>query len=291
MGTCRIAHSLSAELTVSQDASRRELARFLRTRRERITPGQVGLPAGPRRRSPGLRREEVAVLAGLSPTWYIYLEQGRDIHPSAEVLDSLARVLVLTEDERRYMHILAHGNVRKPRPLDNEVSPAGIVTQLVETTLYSPYPVYGVDLYCDLIAWNPAVATYYADFSAMPADQRNMMHWLITNPMAQDRLPDWHTDIPDVVARWRGMVAAVPDPDQRLSGLVAEFKRLSTDFERWWETHDVREHRTRLRRFNHPDHGERTLRLIVVQASDFSPNLVVFHTPVDSTDSTVPIVE
>jgi len=97
--------------------NRRELARFLRTRRERITPAQVGLPANTRRRIRGLRREEVAVLAGLSPTWYTYLEQARDIRPSPEVLNSLADVLQLDEDERQYLHQLALGHVETVRPV------------------------------------------------------------------------------------------------------------------------------------------------------------------------------
>jgi transcriptional regulator with XRE-family HTH domain len=269
---------------VPADTNRRELARFLRSRRERITPAQVGLPAGPRRRAPGLRREEVAVLAGLSPTWYTYLEQGRDIHPSAEVLDSLARVLSLTEDERRYMHILALGNVRKPRPLDGDVSPDEIVTQLINTTEHSPYPVYGVNLYCDLIAWNHAATVYYTDFTKLP--HCNMMQWLLLDPEAKLRLPDWHNDIPDVVARWRTMTAACPDPaPPRLTGLITELKHGSADFAHWWNTHNVRQHRSRLRRFQHPHYGDHTLRLIVVQAPDFAPNLVIFHTPVDSTES------
>jgi hypothetical protein len=91
--------------------SRRELGRFLKSRRAKVTPADAGIPVGARRRISGLRREEVAILAGLSPTWYTYLEQGRDIHRSAGVVDALARVLRLTEDERRYLHLLALGAV------------------------------------------------------------------------------------------------------------------------------------------------------------------------------------
>ncbi|HEY7487060.1 MAG TPA: helix-turn-helix transcriptional regulator [Streptosporangiaceae bacterium] len=104
--------------------SRQELARFLKSRRAKVTPAAAGLPTGLRRRTTGLRREEVAVLAGLSPTWYTYLEQGRDIHPSAQVLDALARVLRLTEDERRYLHMLALGAVHGPQPLLGDIPAA-----------------------------------------------------------------------------------------------------------------------------------------------------------------------
>jgi transcriptional regulator with XRE-family HTH domain len=265
---------------VTQDSSRRELARFLRTRRERVTPAEVGLPAGPRRRASGLRREEVAVLAGLSPTWYTYLEQGRDIHPSAEVLDSLARVLRLSEDERRYMHLLAHGNVSKPRPLVGDLSAEEIVRQLVLTAGSSAYPVYAVDLYCDLVAWNRSATTYYTDFGRMPLDRRNMLRWLLESPEARERLPEWSDDTRDIVARWRAMVAATQDGDSgRLGELIDEFKQLSPDFGRWWDGYDVQEHRSRTRRFHHPRLGDQIMRLIVVQAPDFAPCVVVFHVP------------
>jgi transcriptional regulator with XRE-family HTH domain len=122
----------------TDDASRRELATFLRSRRERITPADVGLPAGPRRRTHGLRREEVAVLAGVSPTWYTYLEQGRGIQPSREVLDSLARVLRLSEDERRYIHSLAHGAVIQTAPLDADVPADQLIEQIISTFEESP---------------------------------------------------------------------------------------------------------------------------------------------------------
>jgi transcriptional regulator with XRE-family HTH domain len=265
------------KVVVPTDSNRRELARFLRSRRERVTPADVGLPTGHRRRSAGLRREEVAVLAGLSPTWYTYLEQGRDIHPSVEVLDSLARVLGLTEDERRYMHVLAHGEVRRPRPLVGDVSAREIVQQLVRTADSSPYPVYAVDEYCDLLAWNRAATAYYADF-AKDDGQPNMLRWLLMAPEAKERLPDWTDETKDVVARWRAMTAKC-EPGNRLQLLVAEFTALSPEFALWWEGREVQEHRSRMRRFRHPRRGEVSMRLIVVQAPDFAPCVVVFHVP------------
>src|SRR5690349_18014228 len=163
----------------AEGGNRHILAAFLRSRRERVTPESVGLPVGPRRRTSGLRREEVAVLAGLSPTWYTYLEQGRDIHPSVEVLDSLARVLHLSEDERRYMRLLAQGNGSKLRPLVGEVPAEDLVRQLVRAAGDGPYPIYAVDRYCDLLAWNGAATRYYTDFGQLARDQCNMMRWLL----------------------------------------------------------------------------------------------------------------
>jgi transcriptional regulator with XRE-family HTH domain len=261
---------------VSKD-SRRELAHFLRSRRARVTPAEVGLPAGGRRRTPGLRREEVAVLAGLSPTWYTYLEQGRDVHPSDQVLDSLARVLGLTEDERRYLHRLAHGHPGRPRPLADQASAEQVVRQLVATAADSPYPVYAANLYGDLIAWNQAATSYYTDFGRLP-EGGNMIRWLLTAPEARQRLADWSRDARDIVARWRATTATLGD-DPRLQAMVAELRERSPEFGGWWDSHDVREHRSRLRRFRHPELGEQVMRLIVVRAPEFEPWIVAFHLP------------
>jgi transcriptional regulator with XRE-family HTH domain len=264
---------------VGSEDSRRELGHFLRSRRARVTPAEVGLPAGARRRAAGLRREEVAVLAGLSPTWYTYLEQGRDIHPSAQVLDSLARVLGLTEDERRYLHRMARSHDR-PRPLADEATAEAIVQQLVATAADSAYPVYAANSYGDLIAWNQAATSYYTDFGRLPEGQRNMIRWLLVAPEARERLADWSHDARDIVARWRAVTATLDD-DPRLQAMVSDLREHSPEFGQWWDEHDVSEHRSRLRRFRHPELGEQTMRLIVVRAPEFEPWIVAFHLPVE----------
>jgi transcriptional regulator with XRE-family HTH domain len=260
------------------ERNRQELARFLQSRRARLTPADVGLPPGLRRRAPGLRREEVAILSGLSPSWYTYLEQARNIHPSAQVLDSLARVLQLSEDERSYLHALANPTTPAPQPPVPDVTGEVLIRQLVQAAEHSPYPVYGIDLYSDLIAWNPAVEGYYTDFGRLPPRRRNMLRWLLESPEAKRRLPDWNDDTRDVVARLRNMTAQY-DGDRRLRALVDEFKRSSPEFEGWWHEHHVLGHGSRQRRFQHPQFGEQTLRLLVVRAPDFAPAIVVFHLP------------
>lgn len=258
--------------------SRRELGRFLRTRRERIPPDQVGLPTGPRRRTNGLRREEVAVLAGLSPTWYTYLEQARDIRPSPEVLDSLARVLQLTEDERRYMHVLAYGEVIHPEPLEADIPGEQLLKQVVALMDESTYPVYSTDQYCDLIAWNTAATEWFDDWSLTPPEERNFLRWMLCSPVAQQVLVDWEQDTRDIVARWRAEVAKWP-ADPRIPQLVAEFSTISPHFERWWNDHDVREHRSRLRRFRHPKMGVQVLRMVVISGPEFAPAGAIVHVP------------
>ncbi|MCP9955514.1 helix-turn-helix transcriptional regulator [Actinomadura madurae] len=259
---------------------RQELAAFLRSRRARIRPEDAGLPRGHRRRLTGLRREEVALLAGVSSTWYTYVEQGRlGVNPSRQVLDSLARVLHLDDDETRHLHQLAD-RAAVDAGLDADLSPAELARELVHLSEEIPYPVYAADVHCDLIAWNPATTGYYADFSRLPAERRNMMWWLIGNAEAKERLPDWEDDVRDVVARWRRVSASVAD-QERLRGQVAEYRSISPEFATWWDTHDVREHRTRARRFTHPQLGTVTLRLIVVDSAEMAPSsFVVYHAPV-----------
>ncbi|HEX4818119.1 MAG TPA: helix-turn-helix transcriptional regulator [Nonomuraea sp.] len=260
---------------------RKELAGFLRSRRARIRPEDAGLPRGHRRRLAGLRREEVALLAGVSSTWYTYLEQGRrGVNPSRQVLDSLARVLRLDDAETRYLHRLADQAV--DATIDADLSPAELARQLVHLGEEIPYPVYAANVYCDLIAWNPATTSYYADFSQLPADRQNMMLWLISSSQAKERLPDWEVDVRDIVARWRRLSASITEPErERLQGQVAVYKEISPQFATWWDTHDVREHHTRSRRFNHPQLGTVTLRLIIVASAEMAPHsFVVYHAPV-----------
>jgi transcriptional regulator with XRE-family HTH domain len=272
------------------EAARRELGEFLRSRRARVRPQDVGFPVGARRRTEGLRREEVSVLAGLSPTWYTYLEQGRDIRPSAEVLDSLARVLKLTEDERRYMHTLAYGRVIRPQPLDSQIASDDVLRLIVATTNGSAYPVYATNLYCDLIAWNDAATEWYDDWRRLQVAERNLLRWMLTAKEARERIADWAADTRDIVARWRAEVAKWPQDDE-LRRRVAEFHRVSPDFARWWNDRDVQEHRVKIRYFHHPQLGERAMRIVPVYGIESVPSGIVFHLPVHSraVSSTLPI--
>jgi transcriptional regulator with XRE-family HTH domain len=255
-----------------------ELAKFLRARRERLDPAQLGFPAAGRRRTPGLRREEVAVLAGVSTTWYTYLEQGRGKEVSPAVLDSIAQVLQLTEDERRHLHVLAYGKVITPRPLTGELPGDELVRLLVLSVAQSPFPVYGANLYCDLIAWNRAAVEWYDDWGKLPVRDRNMVRWLITSSAARERIEGWEDEVRDVVARWRAMTSPWLT-DNRLQDLITEFRVLSDDFVRCWDEHEVREHRSRSREFLHPRLGRRRMRAIIVESPEFTPSFVVFHVP------------
>lgn len=223
------------------------------------------------------------MLAGISPTWYRYLEQGRSIQPSGQVLDALARVLLLTEDERRYLHLLASRTPDVERPLLADLSGEEIIRQLVEQNESNPCPVYAADVTCDLIAWNPAATSYYGDFDVAEPAGPNMLRWLLFDDDARRRLPQWSVEARDVVHRWRLLVAAHGD-DPRVQARLAEFRR-SDEFREWWDQHDVQLHRSRTRTFHVPGRGREVLRLVVVQAPEFVPSFVVFHVPVVGTTS------
>ncbi len=258
-----------------------ELGHFLRTRRERVAPESVGLPSGPRRRSRGLRREEVALLADVSPSWYTYLEQGRRVRPSAEVLDSLASALRLDQTERRYLHALGAGpaeSVRQdPTP---DIDTTALVVRLMQTSDVLPYPIYVMDGLGDLIAWNAQTTEWYCDFSAREGRGRNMVWWLFTAPEARERIASWRDDAREIVGRIRFLVGtsrAHPAVEESVRALYAA----SEDFARWWDEHDVVDQEARQRTFRHPRLGVRVLDLFVVRPAVNPAVSIVFHLPPD----------
>lgn len=263
---------------MSSRKDRQDLANFLRSRRERISPADIGLPTSRRRRTRGLRREEVAVLAGLSPTWYTYLEQARDIHPSPEVLDSLARVLSLSEDERRFLHQLAVGHV--PVAASDEVAQpeTSTVTALVRHAGQGPYPVYAINHAGDMIAWNDAAVQWYTDWSAREGLDRNMLWWLMTSDEARERFVNWTEDARNITARARSMLARYPR-DRRANYVIGRLLDESPEFRQWWDDFEVRGQHAQIRRLRHPALGELTAQLAVVHPLDGAWVTIAFHLP------------
>lgn len=235
---------------------------------------------GPRRRARGLRREEVAVLAGVSTTWYTYLEQGRKIRPSPEVLNSLAQVLLLTEDERRYIHLLALGHPPAIQHVEAEPARVDLVRRIVRLIGDGPHPVYAGNQHADIVAWNSAAVTWYTDFGALPPDRRNMLWWMLTAPEAPDRLVDWHDDTRDLIARLRAAYATRPQ-DRKFNDLLAALQASSPLFQRWWSEHDVHGQRTRIRRMRTPELGTKVFNLVALRLADDGFNYVLLHLPVE----------
>lgn len=237
-------------MTVVEDRSaaaarRRELGSFLRSRRERLTCADVGLPLTGRRRTPGLRREELAVLTGISATWLTYLEQGRDVRPSRQVLDALATALQLTAAERRHVVDLT-APPREPSALEVPVAVAGVVRAL------DPDPAYVVTGTFDVLVWNPAAAAVFPLLVGGPAP--NLARWVFTDPAAREVLVQWDAVAQDLLARLRATVAQRPD-DPRRDALVADLRAVSPQAREWWSRHDVRASRSGTKRLRLPGRG------------------------------------
>lgn len=279
----RCAGSLYREKILTQSVvlpdnqvSRQELAQFLRARREKLTPGDVGLPKGPRRRTPGLRREEVAILAGLSPTWYTLLEQGRDVSPSFKVLDSLAGALNLADHERDYIRRLVHSRTF-PQRVERRHPPTEVALQQVADSL-SPNPAYVVNKVGDILGWNEAAAEWYTDFGLIPQDRRNLLWWLFTSPEAQERFADWRRDARDQVGRLRAVSASFPG-HSCVSEMVDELQQASCQFRTWWNEYRVVNSDPQYRRLRHARRGTVPMRLVTLADGAHPSMEVVYHLP------------
>jgi transcriptional regulator with XRE-family HTH domain len=221
---------------------------YLRARRELVPPQDVGLPGpgpGSRRRVPGLRREEVAMLAGVSSDYYVRLEQGRDQHPSPQVLDALARALQLDDDAAAHLHRLATPPARRRRktPRPEEV-PAGIV-QLIESWSQTPAYVHG--RYMDVLAVNPPAAALFPWY----VRGENLVRAAFLDPRVRDMYGDWEHVTQSTVAGLRALVGPDVD-DPRLNELVGELSVRSERFRRLWARHDVQPKRSGTTRIDHP---------------------------------------
>lgn len=213
---------------------RHELSDFLRTRRMRLSPVELGLPSSGRRRTPGLRREEVAALAGVGLTWYTWFEQGRDIGVSAGFVESVARALRLDEVERRHLFVLARLDRAVPvAPGRRSASPA---LQRVLDGL-TGLPAYVRNLRWDLVGWN-AEAQRVFGFGDLPEERRNLLWIAFAEAGFRRRLVAWEERAPLLLARFRRDYAKAPD-DPAMVELVTALKRVSPEFKHWWQLHDV----------------------------------------------------
>src|SRR5690606_24365440 len=200
---------------------------------ERLSPTEVGLPSGGRRRTPGLRREEVAALAGVGLTWYTWLEQGRDIGVSAAFLDNLARVLKKDAAERRHLFLLAHE--RAPAELSKEwCELPPLVRQLMHELHQCAYVL---NLRCDVLGFNARADALFG-FGAHAPERRNLLWLLFTDPALRARIDGWEKHAPLMLSSFRrDFVRATQEADIR--DLVNELERVSPEFKAWWRTHEV----------------------------------------------------
>ncbi|MFI6512162.1 helix-turn-helix transcriptional regulator [Streptosporangium sp. NPDC050855] len=255
----------------------RELGNLLRSRRERLQPADVGLPAGTRRRTRGLRREEVAQLAAISPTYYTYLEQGREVRPSRQVLDALSAALRLDAAERSHVHELVHGAPPTgTSAVVESLSPA--VVSLVDRL--DPCPTYVTGRCWDVLASNRAARALWTDWPARPPEARNMLWWMFTDPDARKVMVDWPGEASALLGRFRTAAARHPG-DSGFSTLLDRLHAASPEVRDWWPQHKVVPLGSGTKRLYHPALGEFELRHVVLQVADAPEQKLVTFTATD----------
>lgn len=253
------------------------LSAFLKVRRAKILPQSVGLPAGTRRRTPGLRREEVAQLAGVSPTWYTWLEQGRDIKVSASVLECVASALQLTLDERKYLFSLAletgPGTSRLQEELP-EISPS--LRRILQELRFCPTII--SDRRCRIVGWNKAAAHVFLNFDDIPPEERNMIRLLFTRKELQRLAVNWEHFASGFLAIFRAYYGQYVE-DEWYELFLEEMKAAHPDFHRLWEESKVSSAPEVLIEFRHAKAGKMLFQLTSLQVHGNTDLRCSIYTP------------
>lgn len=256
-----------------ENHSRNELGNFLRSRRERLSPEMLGLPAGRRRRTAGLRREEVAELAGISVDWYIRLEQGRTVSPSVTTVDALARALQLGKDEHAHLRDLTR-NGGQPA-----FAPEKLPLTVKRAVEGLNKPAYVTGRRWDVLAWNEAADELFAFSGSAPRD-RNILIGMLTNPETRRLFgKSWEGEAKRMVAEFR----ATHDlwaGDPAFVDLLARLREGSPEFVQWWEAHDIRHGAAGRKVLHHPEKGVLSFEYASFQANDDPALKLVIYTPV-----------
>ncbi|MBO0849775.1 MAG: helix-turn-helix domain-containing protein [Pseudonocardia sp.] len=261
---------------VDDVARRRELAAFLRSRRERLSPPDVGLPEFGRRRTPGLRREEVSGLASVSVTYYTWLEQARDVSPSRAVVESLAGALRLDRAERAHLFTLANHAVPAPGVGTEPVHPT--LDDLV--TALDPNPAYVVNQCWDVLAYNRAQAALVREYDELPASERNNVWLLFTDPALRALLVNWTDEARYLLAKYRA-AAAEHAGDPRFGTLTDALRRSSREFREWWPRHDIGGFEPARKQFQHPSAGLLTVNFIKLEPVNHPEHQLLVYLPAD----------
>ncbi|CAG7643558.1 hypothetical protein PAESOLCIP111_04498 [Paenibacillus solanacearum] len=253
------------------------LSAFLKAQRAKVQPQSVGLPDGVRRRTPGLRREEVAQLAGVSTTWYTWLEQGRDIRVSASVLDCIATAMRLTVDERKYLYALAMetspgAGVSKEEPY--QISPS--LAKILQELKYCPTII--SDRRCQIVGWNKAAAHVFLDFEQIPPEQRNMIRLLFTRKEFQRLAVNWEHFASGFLAIFRAYYGQYVD-DEWYESFLVEMKSVHPDFNRLWEDSKVSSAPEVVLEFRHGKAGKMLFELTSLQVHGNTDLRCSIYTP------------
>jgi transcriptional regulator with XRE-family HTH domain len=259
-----------------------ELATFLRSRRARLSPEQAGLPRGTRRRTPGLRRGEVATLAGVSPEWYTWLEQGRDIHVSVQVLESLANALRLDENERAHIFLLA---LNQPPPVTTFTPPiiSPITQQFLDQMTFMPACI--ADARLNVIAGNAAFQVVFGGDANQSERERNLVWRLFTaRPGFTRDDKEWAKIARVYLGQFRARYGRFIN-DPWWAAQIAELSRISPEFRELWADHDVQNISEGHKRMDHPLAGELHFDFLWVQTGDAGDLRMLIHTPNKGTET------
>jgi transcriptional regulator with XRE-family HTH domain len=257
------------------------LGAFLVSQRAKLRPDTVGLPCGNRRRTPGLRREEVAQLSGLGVTWYTWLEQGRDIQVSTPALDRIAVALRLHPTERTHLFVLA-GRAAPAAALDTGMAVSPLIQRLMDGLHDQPAIVRNGRW--DAVAWNRGATRLIADFDRRPKLDHNMIWLLFTDPWFRRVLPDWENDTRRCIARFRVNFARAGG-NPAYQALVDDLMAASPEFRPLWRQHDVIAPGDGLKRFDHPIVGMMELEHTVLGLSDTNDLTMIVYSAAPGTPS------
>lgn len=257
---------------------RAELADFLRARRAALRPEDVGLPGGGRRRTPGLRREELAQLSGVGTTWYTWLEQGRQVRASLSVLESLAEALRLTPAERTHLMLLGRGEPAPPRRCEPErVSPA--LRNLIRTL--GPNPAYLLGRRWDFLCWNAAAGAVFGELGRVPPEKRNQIWLMFMHPAWRELFPRWEISAKACVAKFRAdhaKHAGEPSFDRMLETLIEG----SHEFREFWSRHEVLDPGEGRKQLNHPEVGCLRFEHAVFRHAETLEQRLILYSPHDA---------
>ncbi|WP_149827984.1 helix-turn-helix transcriptional regulator [Streptomyces tailanensis] len=250
------------------------------SRRARVSPAEAGLPdGGARRRTSGLRREEVAVLAGVGASWYQWLEQGRDISVSPQVLDSVARVLRLSGTERRHLYVLAGLNPPVPEVEPERQDMCDGLRRMLDA--WMPYPAHIMDMYYNFVLHNDAAALA---FGMRPDTTHNCLIDFFTDPIYRSRTRSWEQNARTVVAQFRAACSVMPD-DEGFQDVLARVKAVSPEFAALWEERDIEDAGQIRKELDHPVVGLLCLESSVLKMPVRPDLTIVLHTPLDEANT------
>lgn len=265
----------------------KEFGDFLKTRRAKILPSQVGLPEGIRRRTPGLRREEVASLSGVGLTWYTWIEQGRPIQVSTQVLDSLARTLMLDKQETIHLYILA-GQTPPPSFPSYNKSVNPILQHVLDSLEYSPTII--MDVRWNVVAWNNAASKLSLDYSKIDIYKRNMLRIMFTNEEFKKTFTDWSSTAQGMIARFRTVYSKFIE-DPWMVDFVNGLRNDSEEFDLWWSMHDVKTENNRFKTILHPVLGKLDFEETSYIIADNTSLIMNVFTPQAGTDTKEKIMQ